>query len=331
MAEKDKTAAAGLLGAGAGLGAGIAIGRGTRPARAAPPEEINGRIDAILEDIGELKRGFGTLADALQNLATALTPRVPVFGPGLAPYNVRKFELDTAKPTTDPQEVDLPGDALTFYTNGTYEGIYVALDSPTNDWVPIAEFGNPLPYPGRFDKFYLSWTAQSGKYLRVFVGREAGAQAQVQITATAPKRVFYTIETDKDSHFTASLATGNKEDENISGLLSNKIAITSIAIQADQALDFWVFFWKNDQFDNTDLDEDAFIAARELDLSTYGKQVGGSGQYYMSLELEDTPILYQDEDETNELHISLFNADATSKNAGATGEVKIWLSYDLRA
>jgi len=329
MAEKEKTAAAGLLGAGAGLGAGIAIGRGTRPARATPPEEINGRIDAILEDIGELKRGFSTLANALENLITVLTPRVPVFGPGLAPYNVRKFELDTAKPTTDPQQVDLPGDALTFYTNGTYEDIYVALDSPTNDWVPIAEFGNPLPYPGRFDKFYLSWTAQSGKYLRVFVGREAGAQAQVQITAAAPKQVFYIAESDKDTHFTGALTQYAKEDENITGLLAEKVRITGIGILSDQQLHYKVLFWYKDTFDDSDLDVDEYCGEVDLDIPTYGFQIDGSGKWY--LDIRNLHLDYHDLDATKELHISLMNMSTTSKNAGATGEVKLFVTYEPRA
>ncbi|GAI60075.1 unnamed protein product, partial [marine sediment metagenome] len=54
---------------------------------------------------------------------------------------------------------------------------------------------------------------QAGKYLRLHIGREASAEASVQITAVAPKPVFYTIVTDKDTHFTEALTTGNKEDE----------------------------------------------------------------------------------------------------------------------
>ena len=109
-------------------------------------------------------------------------PSVPRAFPGLPPYSVRKFELDVAKTKDNPEEVQLPGDALTFYTNGSYSGIEFALDSPTNDWIPVIEFGNPYRYPAVFKKIYLSWTAQADKYLRVHVGREAGAAAESQIT-----------------------------------------------------------------------------------------------------------------------------------------------------
>ena len=103
---------------------------------------------------------------------------------GIPPYNVRQFLLDTAQPIDDPEEVLLTGDMLTFYTDGTLHEVWLALDSPVNDWIPIAEFGNPYRYPAMFQKFYLSWTAQAGKYLRVHVGREAGAEAQIQLTGT---------------------------------------------------------------------------------------------------------------------------------------------------
>ena len=109
-------------------------------------------------------------------------PSVPHAFPGIPPYNVRKFDLSVAKTKDAPQEIQLPGDALTFYTDGSYEGIEFALTEPTNDWVPVREFGNPYHYPATFDKFYISWTAQVDKYLRIHIGREAGADAMVQIS-----------------------------------------------------------------------------------------------------------------------------------------------------
>ncbi|GAJ24935.1 unnamed protein product, partial [marine sediment metagenome] len=156
----------------------------------------------------------------------------------------------------------------------------------------------------------------------------ASAEAGVQITAVAPKPVFYTIVTAKDTHFTEALTTGNKEDENLTGLLGSKIRILDIAIQADQKLNFWLMFWRKDTFNNINLDVDAFIGMVQLDLATFGKQVGGAGQYYMSL--EDANLDYEDEDGTNELHVSLYNADAVAKNAGATGEISVFLKHELR-
>lgn len=111
-----------------------------------------------------------------EGLKVQLPAPTPPF-PGIVPYNVRRLELDTARTTSDPEEVQVPGDIITFYTDGTLSGLQLALDSPSNDWVPIIEFGNPYRYPAKFQKFYLSWTAQPGRYLRVHIGREAGAEA----------------------------------------------------------------------------------------------------------------------------------------------------------
>jgi hypothetical protein len=220
---------------------------------------------------------------------------------------------------------------MTFYTDGTYTGIYIRFDSKMNDAVPIAEFGNPYKYPyaGGFEKFYIENTAQSGKYLRIHIGREAGAEAAVQITAAAPKVVFYDIASDKDTHFSGALNQYTKEDESLPNLLGNKIRITGITIEADQALDFWVMFWKKDTFNNSNLNEDTFIGMVELDLSTYGQVVGGVGQYYMSL--EDVNLDYEDADATNELHCSLYNASATTKRSATDGYfVKLVFRYELR-
>ncbi len=243
-----------------------------------------------------------------------------------AEYNVRRYPLDTARP--EPGErVDLPGDSLTAYTNGTLAGCYIRLESPSADAIPLNEF-NPYKYTKGWKRFYLETPAQSGKYLRLHIGREASAEAGVQITAVAPKPIFYTIVTDKDTHFVGALTTGNKEDADLSGLLGNKIRILDIAIQADQALDLRLMFWRKDTFNNIDLDVDAFIGMVQLDLATFGKQVGGAGQYYMSI--EDVNLDYEDEDLTGELHLSLYNADATAKAAGAAGECVVFLKYELR-
>jgi|GEM_PF-3547506 len=325
MPERRRAAAAGILGAGAGLAAGLALAGGKAKAATKTPEE---GYEAILADTYYIKTAIEKLADKIDSLVEVLTPAPPKH-PDLPGYNVYTFYLDEEHTQANAVEVNIPGDSMTFYTNGTYEGINIRFDSKMNDAVPIAEFGNPYTYPhhGGWEKFYIENTAQSGKYLRIHIGREAGAEAAVQITAAAPKVVFYDIASDKDTHFTGALNQYAKEDENLTNLLGNKIRITGITIEADQALDFWVMFWNSDSFDNTDLDLSTFIGMVELDLSTYGQQVGGSGQYYLSLEKVD--LDYEDDDGTQELHCSLYNASATAKNAGATGEVKLTFRYQL--
>lgn len=135
------------------------------------------------------------------------------------------------------------------------------------------------------------------------------------------------LTTDKDSHFTGALTQGSKEDENITGLLADKIRINSIAIMADQRLDLFLYFWNQDDFDNADLDLDDFSGIIHCDLVTHGVQIG-SGKWYLSL--EDLCLDYEDEDSSKELHLSLYNASPAAKNAGASGEVVVQIKYELR-
>lgn len=242
-------------------------------------------------------------------------------------YNVLKFPLDIARPAPG-QEIEIPGDTITAYTDGTLVGCYIRIGEPIGDAIPLNEF-NPYRYWAKFSGFRLETTAQAGKYLRLHIGRDAGADASVQITATAAKPVFYSINSDKDYHFTGALAQYAKEDENLSGLITGKIRIVGISLQSDQNLDYRVIFWKRDIFNNTDLDLDRFCGEVELDLPTYGFQIAGAGQYY--LDVRGLDIDYEDEDGTHKLHVSLMNLSATGKNAGATGEVAIEVYYEPRA
>lgn len=247
--------------------------------------------------------------------------------PGMPYYNVLTFALDVARPSPG-EEVKAPGDSITAYSSGTLVGCFIRIDAPTNDPIPLNEF-NPYYYPAKFKRFWLQTPVQARKYIRLHVSREGGSETTVSITATAPAPAFYTLRSDKDSHFTGALTTGNKEDENLAGLLGNKIRITNIAIQAKQALDLCLMFWRKDTFANTNLDVDTLIGVVQLDLSSFGKQVGGAGQYYMSIENVD--LDYEDEDISSELHVSLYNNDAVAKIAGAAGEVVVFIKYELRA
>jgi len=259
-------------------------------------------------------------------VSPTLYRRPAVTPPELPYYNVRKYLLDTAR--TEPgEEVDVPGDMITAYTDGTMDGTFIRLEETTSDAIPLNEF-NPYKYIPGFKKFWLETTAQAGKYLRLHIGRGAMAEALVQVTATAPKQAFQTIRSDKDSHFTGGLAQNAKEDENLTGILSNKIRIVGISLQSDQQLHYKVLFWKTDGFDDSDLDVDTFCGEVDVDLAIYGIQIGGANQWY--LDVRGVVLDYEDEDASNELHVSLLNKDATSKNAGATGECVLDIYYEIR-
>lgn len=136
----------------------------------------------------------------------------------------------------------------------------------------------------------------------------------------------YVVWTDKDSHFTGSLAQNAMEVENISGLPFQSGTIVGVVIQSDQNLDWDVFVWGKDELDNTDLDLDTFLGHAKLVVAD-GERIAGAGQYYYDTATASgyafRGIRFADLDKTRELHVGLVNRNATAKNAGATGEVRV--------
>lgn len=142
------------------------------------------------------------------------------------------------------------------------------------------------------------------------------------------RTVIYSVPSDKDSHFTGQLAKNEVERENISGLRSNRVRISKVSIQADQRLLFEVLLYGDDIFEEADLDEDRFIASIEFNLPVYGFQQT-TGQW--KLDIPNLNIDYVDLDSTKELHVVLRNLSPTTKNSGATGEVKLEFLCESRA
>lgn len=222
------------------------------------------------------------------------------------------------------------GDFVSAWTNGTLTGVYLTFNHPTQDTNDRIYLDREpvIHYPERFESIYVgSEFDQAGKTLYLSIGGQYSSQPS-GAGAVGSNYRLNTIRSDKDTHFTEAIAQNAKEDENIAGLLSNNIRITKVAIQSDQQLDYRLIFWATDQFDNTDLDVDDFMAEREMDLTAYGFRIAGANQWYM--ELDNLGIQYSDDDATHELHISLQNLSATGKNAGATGEVVVEITYELR-
>ncbi len=134
------------------------------------------------------------------------------------------------------------------------------------------------------------------------------------------------IKTDKDTHFTEARAQNTQEVESIdlTGITDAKqdreLKIEAISIQADQNLEWDVYFWSSNEFDNTDLDLDAFLFFVNFP-ATSQKQIAGAGQYYV----DDVVNMPYPMPTDNKIHISLCNRSVTAKNAGATGEVVVKL------
>ena len=86
-----------------------------------------------------------------------------------------------------------------------------------------------------------------------------------------PRCRLHMVTSDKDSHFTESLAKNASESENLTGLVSNKILVRNVAISSTQALHFRLEFYARDVFTDLDLDVDSFVGAVDLDVDTYGR------------------------------------------------------------
>jgi hypothetical protein len=146
------------------------------------------------------------------------------------------------------------------------------------------------------------------------------------------RRVIARIRTDKDVHFTGALATGAYEEENIETALScKKMAVLQAEMLSDQNLDYELWFFSKDTYDDVNLDDDAFLGKLDFDLATDGYQYGGSGKYYLSHEYAQPLILIDDDvgsGQGAEIHVALMNRDAVSKAAGGTGEVVVILTVE---
>lgn len=141
---------------------------------------------------------------------------------------------------------------------------------------------------------------------------------------------FYKLQTDKDVEFTGAIVQNASEQENIvltptlQGVNGTaQVFIRAIGIISDQNLAWELQFWSTDGFEDSNLDLDSNVGRWTFQAAD-GVQIAGTGSYYYYI--DGLSIPYYDDDHTGELHVSLVNRSATSKNAGATGEivVKVW-------
>lgn len=130
--------------------------------------------------------------------------------------------------------------------------------------------------------------------------------------------------TDKDAQFTGAITQNNFEDENVAAKTS-QTKIRSITIISDQNLAWELAFFTNDTFRNNDLDLNTYLGSIRFSTQD-GLQVSGVGPYYYDVSGLD--IDYIDLDNSDEFHLSLINRSATSKNAGATGEIVVIIAHE---
>lgn len=154
----------------------------------------------------------------------------------------------------------------------------------------------------------------------------AGALIVSAIVGPVDEPEWYTTVTDVE--FTEAIIQNAKEDENLAGIAANKVVITDIMIEAGENLEFYLLFFSTDDFDNADLDVDSFLGYVVLDIPNNGFRIGGANQFYLNV--TDLNLHYEDDDATNELHVSLLNRSVAAKSAGANGPVKIKIGYKIR-
>lgn len=142
---------------------------------------------------------------------------------------------------------------------------------------------------------------------------------------------LYKVRTDKDTEFTGAIVQNAAEEENIvisSGLSGMngqvELVLRGVSIVSDQNLAWELDFWASDLFAESNLDADSWIARWSFATGD-AVQIAGAGSYYYYIDGLEIPLW--DNDKSGEIHVALVNRSATSKNAGATGEIVVtfWL------
>jgi len=140
------------------------------------------------------------------------------------------------------------------------------------------------------------------------------------------------IRTSSLSHFTGAIVMDDHIVENLPGLSDDKIVIKEINVQSVQNLKFKLWLWSNDSFEDTNLNIDSYRTSILIDMTNSNSEVvdrlNNANQYY--LDIRGLNILYEDMDESNEIHCSLQNLSPTAKIAGNLGAVQFDIAYTPR-
>ena len=108
--------------------------------------------------------------------------------------------------------------------------------------------------------------------MKRLTGRASGTPDYILFPALPLRR----LKSSRTLHFTTSLAKGESEQENLSGLEANRIIITRLTILSRQPLLYRLLFFSRDTFTQSDLDLDTFVGSADADLSKYGQRLWGT-------------------------------------------------------
>jgi hypothetical protein len=148
------------------------------------------------------------------------------------------------------------------------------------------------------------------------------------------------IDTDPATQFTDAIAQNASEMENWTPDMALAAApdcrgrIVAIAIISDQNLAWEITTWSREAgAAAASVALDSFLGRKAFVVGD-GLQIAGAGSWRYFASGLDLPVLDEDPQADRDtpyagrLHISLVNRSAGSKNAGATGEIKIRLFID---
>ena len=79
------------------------------------------------------------------------------------------------------------------------------------------------------------------------------------------------IRSVRGTHFTEAIAKNGSEQENLTGLVSNRIIITEVTIIADQPLHYLLQFFSKDTFAQSNLVDDKFVGSVDVNVPILGK------------------------------------------------------------
>ena len=235
----------------------------------------------------------------------------------------RKITLDMATARKDAV-FDEVADFIIIDNQDASVACEIRLNEPEFEKLDLRKFSK---LQGTIWRFYITNAAGTGSIELLlcrglaFLAEEVGAGAE-----KLPP--FYTLRSDKDDHFTGAIITNATEEENLTGLIGNKVKITGMVVLSDQQLNYRVVLFSTDAFADADLDIDSLINEFEFDMLSYGRRIADTGKY--SMVVTDLDMDYIDEDGTKELHVALQNLSSTTKTAGSDGEVILRFIYEER-
>ncbi len=139
------------------------------------------------------------------------------------------------------------------------------------------------------------------------------------------------IKTVSTRDFTGALAQNEHEMVNLPDLIWNKLFIRGVNIQTTVNNHFRAIFWSSNVGEvATNLDDDTYLDHVDLDVPTNGFRIWDGAafhQYY--LEISGLGLIYEDDDDSYELHVSLQNLSVAPKPAAANVQLDFFYAPRL--